>query len=323
MTGLGKEEATKKLLKLVENELANEVGALIEYYAHLAMMETDADRVLEEDKHLLEALQGCVVRTYGRLYSRLQIATLCISIGAHTTGALEEDGDDAAPEFKSAALWKDLREQLIIVKSFLLRKDANANVPIQRKGYDDDDIPPENDELDGVLEKHEMFQDNYREVLLSIEVQEILARFCEHVTSMDAKASNLVKELETAVNSYDRELQRLFGDKIPEELTGFLLPELYKKPEQAVGLLLRDALAVMNDEECVYSTVQLKQKVGGPNTMGCEAASLFVRRLTHILRFCADEVRSYQMVRKHFGHSPTDSTGIWRCHGSNRDKRRR
>ena len=265
---------------------------MIEYYAHLAMMEIDADRVKEEDKNLRESLQGCQVRRYGRLYSRLQIAALCISIGAHTLQPMEddEDGENAAvPDFKSASLWKDLREQLIIVKSYMLRKDANVRVPILRQGYEEEDeddiIPDENDELDGVLEKHEMFQDSYQEVLLLIEVQEILASFCEKISSInvqdvaDADADDnigIVKQLENAVDSYEQALQNLFlpqgvadganvGEEtkshIPTELVGFLLPELYKKPRAAVSLLLRDALAVMSNEECPYSHAQLKTKV--------------------------------------------------------------
>lgn len=41
VTGLGKEEATKKLLKLVENELANEVGALIEKHEQKVKAEVE------------------------------------------------------------------------------------------------------------------------------------------------------------------------------------------------------------------------------------------------------------------------------------------
>ena len=264
---------------------------MIEYYAHLAMIETDADRVKEEDRNLREALRGCTFRNYGRLYSRLQIACLCISIGAYQTDpenllAQEEEddhqGDGLPSDFILATYWKALREQLIIVKTYMLRKDANAPVPIEKPGYEneeDEDIPDEDDELDAVLEKHEMFQDNYEEVLLLIEVQVVLSTFCERVSSINTKAESteeVLHELESAVDSYESELRKLFmpegvpkgadigeetKSQIPEELTKFVLTELYKRPNEAVTLLLRDALAVMTNDECVYSHAQLKQKV--------------------------------------------------------------
>lgn len=256
---------------------------MIEYYAHLAMIETDADRVKEEDRNLRDALRGCKFRNYGRLYSRLQIASLCISIGAHQTdpeNLVAKDDDDveqdgAPPDFKPATFWNGLREQLIIVKSFMLRKDANALVPVVRPGYDDqdedDDIPVEDDELDGSLEKHEMFQESYEEVLQLMQVQEVLSSFCGQIISIDSNPDAL-KQLESAINSYESALQKMFvpegtiGGKvtesyIPEVLNKFLLADISQQPSDAAASLLRDAFAVMRNEACVYSHVQLKGKV--------------------------------------------------------------
>lgn len=257
---------------------------MIEYYAHLAMIETDVDRVREEDRNIRDALRGCKFRSYGRVFSRLQIACLAISVGAYETvpEMLYYDDDELAEvnsALTSSSYWKGLREQLIIVKTYMLRKDANAAVPVvRRSGYieDDEDIPEENDELDGALEKHEMFQDSYQEVLLLMEVQEILSKFCERMSCIESDGEDAVKQLEFAVNSYESELQKLFlpqgipegadigeetNSHIPEELTKFLLAELRKKPAEAAKLLLMDAAGVMCNDECVYSHPQLKQKV--------------------------------------------------------------
>lgn len=244
---------------------------LIEYYAHLAMLENDTERIQEEDSHLRDALHGCNVRKYGRLYSRIQITSMSISIGV-----LSEPDAEGEEEIKSAQMWNEFREQLMIVKSYLLRKDANLDIPIERAAYEDELIPTEIDELDAELDKHEMFQDSYQEVLLLLQVQETIACLLEKVKVISPDSADVVKELEVAVNSYENDLQTLFmpktlprdtniGEKttisIPSELRKFLLPDLYKKPEEAIDSLLHHALDILSDEKCLFSINQLKLKV--------------------------------------------------------------
>ena len=220
---------------------------LCEYYAHLAMMETDADRVKIEDEHLRQALQGCKPRLFGRLFSRIQITALCISIGALAAPVVVDDEDEQEPVYQSAALWHQLHRQIKVVKECLLRKDANIFVPVEREGYDDDDNNLlENEALDTELEKHAMFQEAYREVLVLLKVQEILATLCEQ----------LDKNEKDAKQTYTTALTHLFAQvgAVPAELTAFLDTD-----DQAV--IFKAALELMADEESVYSYAQLKNKV--------------------------------------------------------------
>ena len=249
---------------------------MIEYYAHLAMMETDPDRVKEENEHLQEALQGCKLYKYGRIYSRIQIACLCIDIGVRNTDTIstpqgEDDDDEEGPRF-SPDLWKDMREQLIIVKSFMLRKDANTYVPIQKPRYSDEDTPGENDELDAALEKHEMFQDSYHEVLTLLEVQETLTRFYVQLEAIDPDASDIVKKIESAVDTYKSALQKHFlpngangtdasAPGIPKDLDSFLLHDIHSQPKVALTQLLSHVRHIFVGSDCVFSHAQLKQKV--------------------------------------------------------------
>jgi len=251
---------------------------MIEYYAHLAMIETDPDRVKEENEHLQEALQGCKLHKYGRLYSRIQIACLCIDIGVRNTDTIttttttrqrgEDDVEEEGPRFP-ADLWKDMREQLIIVKSFMLRKDANADVPIQKPRYSDEDTPEENDELDAALEKHEMFQDSYHEVLTLLEAQATLTRFYEQIEAINPNAPDIVKKIESALDTYKSALQEQFlpnGDgtdtgSIPGELDSFLLHDIHSQPKEALTQLLTHVRNIFTDIDCVFSHAQLKQKM--------------------------------------------------------------
>lgn len=314
---------------------------MIEYYAHLAMIETDVDRVQEEDCHLRDALHGCNVRRYGRLYSRLQIASLCISMGAMSTEPeLEEaevDEDEShAVKMMSHNLWKDLREQLIVVKSYMLRKDANMFVPIEREGYEDEDLPLQNDELDGVLEKHEMFQDSYKEVLLLLEVQEKLALLCNRIKKVNTSQDTAIKELGAAVDSYESSLHSLFmpdgmpeganiGEKakssIPCELTEFLLHELYKKkPVEVIASLLKDVVNIIYNDESVFSLSQLKQKVCVYGLFQWKRFTMNMKNncslVCMILLTVTDESTTDEMVRKHLACSQACGVRLWRSHGT-------
>lgn len=249
---------------------------MIEYYAHLAMIETDPDRVKEENEHLQEAIQGCRIRRYGRIYSRLQIACLCIDVGVLNTDPAREGELQDEPCFP-ADLWSSLREQLIIVKGFMLRKDANMLVAIEKPRYSDDGIPEENDELDSALDKHEMFQASYNEVNFLLKIQETLARFCEQLKGIDSESPEIVKEVESAVDTYKQALQKHFvpddaqgsenkqdekdTQPIPEVLDFFLLRDIQAQPKEALAKLLHHVLRVLHSPECVYSHSQLKQKV--------------------------------------------------------------
>lgn len=318
---------------------------VIEYYAHLAMIETDVGRVLEEECHLRDAMKGCDVRRYGRLFSRLQITSLCVSIGCLSTEADHEEGVDEEEPYgvrmMPPHLWKELREQLIVVKSYMLRKDANMFVPIDRTGYEDEEIPRQNDELDGVLEKHEMFQDSYKEVLLLLEVTEILTRLCDQIKKIDLGADNAVKQVESAVDAYESSLQSTFipegipdganiGEKaktsIPSELSKFLLHELYKKkPEDAVPSLLRDAVTIMCDDDSVFSLSQLKHKVSRDFHEALACVNEYRTKPSthfHLLKL-PDEILADEMVRKHSAGTQARGNGVWRSDGANFDRRRR
>jgi hypothetical protein len=227
---------------------------LIEYYAHLALLEisnsdggTGADpqqqqqhvnSALEDDAQFLQqALQGCKIRHYGRVWSRLQIAALCLHIG--TLNVSDSGGGRSACGGSlqlSSPMWQKLRQELAQCRKFLMRQDANANVPIQintitNTSNDGDDeanmnIPEPCETLDLLLHGHVMFDVDYKEVDLLLQVQEILAALRQELSKIEESSTSTRDdddynneeknpndgddEVKAAVDAYQQSLKQVF-----------------------------------------------------------------------------------------------------------------
>jgi hypothetical protein len=194
----------------------------------------------------------------------------------------------------SADQWQQVREQLVLVKSYLLRQDANLPVPtLQQVGaataihvsdHDTDadhkDGDAEDHEYavvpacqaapDGQLEKHDMFQQDYQQVVLLLHVHQVLAKFKESLQKIASSESSpssqqhsnpkdnihaVNKRAEQAIDAYENSLFTVFENHhqtaatlnhnangnhtteqaIPKELTAFLLRDLYQQKRTSLG----------------------------------------------------------------------------------------
>jgi hypothetical protein len=229
-------------------------------------------------------------RHYGRLYNRLHMVALWNDIcgmplklqgelkraGAPHDHSHENDKGNSIP----ADQWQQVREQLVLLKSYLLRQDANLPVPTlqqvpananananaeEQATYNDYVcaevvVPPSQAAPDGQLEKHDMFQDDYQQVILLLHVHQVLAKFKESLQKIAASSqqssqsppqqkdtvTSVNKRVEQAIDAYENSLLTVFEHHkssnskmnnsvastelvIPKELTAFLLRDLYQK----------------------------------------------------------------------------------------------
>jgi hypothetical protein len=230
----------------------------------------------------------------------------------------------------SADQLQQVREQLVLLKSYLLRQDANLPVPTlqqvpnadaaaadadadadtdQAKHNEDDTeyaviettvtVPPSQAAPDGQLEKHDMFQDDYQQVILLLHVHQVLAKFKESLQKIAASSSqsqlqhkkdrstavtSVNKRAEQAIDAYENSLLTVFEHHksnskmsatadlaIPKELTAFLLRDLYQKGsnhknQQAANVDLVTSLQDHVRRMCLnvtseYSHASLKTRV--------------------------------------------------------------
>lgn len=188
------------------------------------------------------------------------------------------DKNDVPDISISADQWQQVREQLVLLKSYLLRQDANLPVPTLQQvppvvvpsvSVDADvdqvdqatvnaavTVPSSQATPDGQLEKHDMFQQDYQQVILLLHVHQVLAKFKESLQkiaatssqqqqqhqqqSKDKHVTSVNKRVEQAIDAYENSLLTVFENhskmnpkaaalSIPKELTAFLLRDLYQK----------------------------------------------------------------------------------------------
>jgi hypothetical protein len=189
---------------------------VVEWYCHVCLLETNTTRLTTLVAQLSQALGEHRPRTYGRLYNRLHMVALwndicCLRLSLeepehhhhhHHAGHNHSHSHSHVQQLDiSAVQWQQVREQLVLLKSYLLRQDANLTVPTLNQvpdpaktttttttaatatAHDAEDeypsVPPSQAAPDGQLEKHDMFQQDYQQVLLLLSVHQVLAKFNE------------------------------------------------------------------------------------------------------------------------------------------------
>jgi hypothetical protein len=211
----------------------------------------------------------------------------------------------------SAAQWGQIAEQLALVKKYLLRLDANLVVPTtrQQEPTNMDDTNHRNDENDHdnnyahyartgrILvpptqmasneqwANHDMFQQDYRHVVLLLQVQQELACLRESLDQikMDGTYGYRITEnrLERAADACRKRLVRVFenqsgdGRGLPESLSLLLYREVNQKfmapatdsdddddnESVAAKLLRQDVIAILLDATHEFSQARLEDKV--------------------------------------------------------------
>jgi len=263
---------------------------VMEYFCHIMLLETDPHKLSYYKKELHQLMETHKLRKYGRFYTRMRLTACCTDIGCirieeSTDDSDEDSQDDECIPFSvdiSKEEWTSTKENFILLKSLFLRQDANASVPTKQEGYNNEaeegcPIPQENGKLDLVLEKHEMFQESYKEVLILCQIQEILSNFRETLQNLSVTDRDYIKATENAIDEYEGSLLAIFQGKegyveprqetddpkvIPTELNHFLLTDLYHDTDNLIENLLKHINEIVLNEENVYSHAKLQQKVG-------------------------------------------------------------
>jgi len=179
--------------------------------------------------------------------------------------------------------WKVAKEQLILVKGIMQRKNANADIDVgQCDSPGSSKMTGEDDWPDPDLAQHEMMTTDFQEVLHLLSVQVVLCELRERLQeiAVDSIArtggrpgrpspsprSNLMnKPVERAVNQYMKSLSNIFstsedddstGEAVPKELNSFLLHDIYspkathtKQSGMMVDRLLHHISSITNDTQ--------------------------------------------------------------------------
>ena len=283
----------------------------VEYWCHIVLLETEPEKVASHKIQLEAACQALTQTDHadmlfkkGRLYSRIQLTSAAsdISILHLDDGKDEEDmeSDIRHASNYTSDDWKMAKEQLILLKGIMQRKNANAvidagasDTPAHSPG--DDDWP------DPDLAQHEMMTSDFQEVLRLFSVQFALCELRErlHEITVDSiarrpsisgrsptrpgSATRMTKPVERAVNHYMKSLSDIFsssedddstGEAVPKELNSFLLHDIYSPKKQhkqsgmVVDRLLQHISSISNDtntpagtEVGTFSYANLQQKV--------------------------------------------------------------
>lgn len=233
---------------------------------------------------------------FGRLKNRLQIVGLCIEVATlpivkeslrrdtvtmeetpTTTAATIRDESDASeggdrentnsdkgwsPTTRRSGSLEELltmlKEEFILLKSMLLRKDANVDALMMLYGDESGEAPQPDAAPDVRLEtNHPLFAQGYPQVAKQLQVAIICAQFYQRLQGFvqaekedDANVNDNQKshkqQVRQAVDDYESKLKQVFfGDtnhnnndeeddstevkELPHELIGFLLKDLYQK----------------------------------------------------------------------------------------------
>ena len=225
---------------------------------------------------------------FGRLKNRLQIVGLCLEVAAlpiskessykerdlvtieetnaHATNQDESDeskGEDGETNnVRRPGSLEELvtlvKEEFILLKSMLLRKDANVDALMMVNGVDSGEPPQPDAAPDVRLEKnHPLFAQDYPRVAKQLKVATICAQFYQRLQGFvqaemkddvnvnDGQKSHK-QQVRQAVDDYESKLKQVFfGNlnnidsddeedstevkQLPNELIGFLLKDLYQK----------------------------------------------------------------------------------------------
>jgi hypothetical protein len=362
---------------------------VVEWFCHVCLLETDPGRLafFRHELSQAEALaRHChTLRLHNRLRNRLEMVDLWNDIGcmhmnmrrrddinddavdgtddANVSNARANVNADGAEETSLmystdilAAQWSQIKLQLELLKIYMLRPDANEN-------FDTDTdtvgairiLPPAQASLDEQLEKHDMFQQDYRQVVLLLQVQQALASLRES-TFPEFMERRDPKGVERAIGTCQRRLEHVFQDKenqsesrgIPEALAFLLSGKDNKNKRRSsnpatddntwVVNLQQDVTAFCLDETHEFSHAHLKEKVSLPTvwyTSGeCEPGS--ERMLGFLLSYPCQRFRSHpfnfsdnvdaivvnQVVREHSRYTSLGPSRIRRCsHSCCREQR--
>ncbi|CAB9525738.1 expressed unknown protein [Seminavis robusta] len=187
--------------------------------------------------------------SFGRFFNRLQLASLSLDVAL-----LELQDDDTSSSESTMEQWNSIKEELILMKSLLVRQDANQDVvltPNQERPNQVNAMP------NLKVENHTLFQTFYRRVLRLLQVQVQLQMF-NHSLQMAKKSANTNLKVRAAIANYEKHINHLFTSNnstttsnnnnnhtsddmsvrsvsshdirsLPGDLVGFLLKDLYKK----------------------------------------------------------------------------------------------
>ena len=148
---------------------------VLEFVCHVLLLETDVHRhsqFLQDFEYVASKEQ---LHTRGRLFTRVKLASLASGITCLRLEDDEEDTKDAPHPVRSSLdvtpeEWKRMEEEWVLMKSYLLRADANAVV-----AEEDQNVQVEEKDDSSSVEDHAMFQEDYREVGRLLHYQHVLA----------------------------------------------------------------------------------------------------------------------------------------------------
>jgi hypothetical protein len=283
----------------------------VEWWCHRVIRARDTHEMRAAEMELQKALsnlQEPIKPTFGRLSNRLQIVAMCLDAGMMRIGknpqnraatSSSDESDTASPpgtikEQYSADLlpeyWKILREELILLRSLLLRQDANVDSLV------DCDVPPQaNGTPEPQREQDPLFQKEYRHVSRLLKVQYTLCVFYQQLLEVRTKAAiedadgsspstasssqsngsiELRKQLRQAVDDYEAQINRLFpqSEAAAEELLAdaddnasilsilSVGSDVRCLPKELVGFLLKDLYAAKKSSNGNASTSVPPQK---------------------------------------------------------------
>lgn len=230
---------------------------VLEYYCYWCCCAM-VDQVRQEQSNLtqcLAAISPFKFRRYGRLWSRLQIACLSLTLASlPTQGPSAREACTSFETHISSQRWKEIMEQLGTVRNFLLRRDADLPVPFliagQTSAPNGGMLPNPNSECDSKRSQHLLFRAEYRQALQFLQVQQISFAFREALrlfwencddsnhtdyNGLEHNDTSAVMEkqrlLPLAINEYRAALDSLFSSEVPPALVSFLDDQIYTGDE--------------------------------------------------------------------------------------------
>ena len=282
---------------------------MLEYICHAVLLEQDLKKRMALKKELENAIVSVhsmcgadfEIAERGRLFTRLRLTGLAEDIMLlrlqddddeeedrveSTTAAAASDKTET-PKARSSlkvtsSEWKDIHENWVLVKTLMLRSDANLVVPYFVKTQD---LQQQNAELeegetaiDSKLEEHEMFREDCQQVETLLQVQQVLASMRQALQQqLQQRRSSRRRQhinaevLTKIIQDMEQEwLQSAFGDpeeRLPPKLEYVIEPlrTAVASPDadyrQAMKVTLERYKALVLDEHEDYSHHQLLHSV--------------------------------------------------------------
>jgi hypothetical protein len=171
----------------------------------------------------------------------------------HMDGEGDDDDDDEDALSKlDPETWAMRRQQLADIRTSLLRKDANAS-----------EQDPENATVDEKLASLAKFTTDYHAVDALLALHEIVARFRQVLRGLapTKHQKELLHQVERAVNDYKDAVVKVNLAGSVEELTSFLLQDMYKiKAKDLPQRFVQHLHDVMANDENEISYAQVRSK---------------------------------------------------------------